>query len=81
MKVKAFTLSTCSHCRMAKQFLREHCDDFEYTDVDLLEGDERTKVLREIYELTKGYSFPVIVIGDCVLVGFNEARLRKELGL
>ena len=81
MKVKAFTLSTCSHCRMAKQFLREHCDDFEYTDVDLLEGDERTKVLREIYKLTKGYSFPVLVIGDCVLVGFNETRLREELGL
>jgi len=66
---------------MAKQFLREHCDDFEYTDVDLLEGDERTKVLREIYKLTKGYSFPVIIIGDCILVGFNEAKLRKELGL
>ena len=66
---------------MAKQFLREHCVDFEYIDVDLLEGDERTKVLREIYKLTKGYSFPVIIIGDCILVGFNEAKLRKELGL
>ena len=55
--------------------------DFEYIDVDLLEGDERTKVLREIYKLTKGYSFPVLVIRDCVLVGFNETRLREELGL
>jgi len=66
---------------MAKQFLKEHCVDFEYIDVDLLEGDERTKVLREIYKLTKGYSFPVLVIRDCVLVGFNETRLREELGL
>jgi glutaredoxin-like protein NrdH len=81
VKVKAFTLSTCSHCRMAKQFLKQHNVDFDYVDVDLLEGDEKTEVLKEIYELTKGYSFPVIVIGDCVLVGFNEARVRKELGL
>ncbi len=66
---------------MAKQFLRQHNVDCEYVDVDLLEGDEKTEVLKEIYELTKGYSFPVIVIGDCVLVGFNETRLRKELGL
>jgi glutaredoxin-like protein NrdH len=81
VKVKAFTLSTCVHCRRAKQFLRQNNVDFEYVDVDLLEGDEKTEVLKEIYKLTKGYSFPVIIIGDCVLVGFNEARVRKELGL
>jgi glutaredoxin-like protein NrdH len=66
---------------MAKQFLRQHNVDFEYVDVDLLDGDEKNEVLKEIYKLTKGYSFPVIVIGDCVLVGFNEARVKKELGL
>ncbi len=66
---------------MAKQFLRQHNVDFEHVDVDLLEGDEKNEVLKEIYKLTKGYSFPVIIIGDSVLVGFNEARVRKELGL
>jgi glutaredoxin len=72
---------------MAKQFLRQHNVDFEYVDVDLLDGDEKTEVLKEVYKLTKGYSFPVIVIGDgdgngdCILVGFNETKLRKELGL
>jgi glutaredoxin-like protein NrdH len=66
---------------MAKQFLRQNNVDFEYVDVDLLDGDEKTEVLKEIYKLTKGYSFPVIIIGDCVLVGFNEARVREELGL
>jgi glutaredoxin-like protein NrdH len=81
VKVKAFTLSTCSHCRMAKQFLRQHDVDFEYVDVDQLDGDEKNEVLKEIYKLTKGYSFPVIIIGDSVLVGFNEAKIRKELGL
>lgn len=69
------------HCRMAKQFLREHCVNFEYVDVDLLEGDEKTEVLKEIYKLTKGYSFPVLIIGDSVLVGFNEAEVRQKLGL
>ncbi len=69
------------HCRKAKQFLRQHNVDFEYVDVDLLDGDEKTEVLKEIYKLTNGYSFPVIVIGDCVLVGFNEAKVSKALGL
>ncbi|MGZ8889732.1 MAG: glutaredoxin family protein, partial [Halobacteriota archaeon] len=36
MKVKAYTLSTCPHCRMTKEFLNDNNVDFEYVDVDLL---------------------------------------------
>lgn len=81
VKVKAYTLSTCPHCSMTKEFLAAHKVDFEYIDVDLLDGAERTKVLREVYQLTQGYSFPVIVIGDTVIVGFNKERLKQELDL
>jgi glutaredoxin len=66
---------------MTKAFLRDNNVDFEYVDVDLLAGDKRKGVLREIYRLTGGYSFPVIVIGEAVIVGFNKDRLEKELEL
>ena len=81
MKVKAYTLSTCVHCRMAKAFLTDNKVDFQYVDVDLLTGEKRKEILREIYRLTGGYSFPVIVIGEAVIVGFNKDRLEKELEL
>jgi glutaredoxin-like protein NrdH len=81
VKVKAYTLSTCLHCRMIKEFLTDNNVEFEYVDVDLLTGEKRTEVLREVYRLTGGYSFPVIVIGDTVIVGFNRTRLQEALEL
>ncbi|MGD0717553.1 MAG: glutaredoxin family protein [Halobacteriota archaeon] len=81
MKVKAYTLSTCPHCRMTKAFLTDNNVEFEYVDVDLLTGEKRTKVLREVYRLTGGYSFPVIIVGDAVIVGFNRERLQQVLEL
>ncbi|MGA3199070.1 MAG: glutaredoxin family protein [Halobacteriota archaeon] len=81
MKVKAYTLSTCPHCRMTKEFLTDNNVEFEYVDVDLLTGEKRTEVLREVYRLTGGYSFPVIVVGDTVIVGFNRVRLQEALEL
>jgi glutaredoxin-like protein NrdH len=81
VKVKAYTLSTCVHCRMTKQFLNDNNVDFEYVDVDLLTGDKRTEVLREVFRLSGGYSFPVVVVGDAVIVGFNREKLQKVLAL
>jgi glutaredoxin-like protein NrdH len=66
---------------MTKEFLSGNNVDFEYVDVDLLTGEKRTEVLREVYQLTGGYSFPVIVIGDTVIVGFNKERLQQVLEL
>ena len=81
MKVKAYTLSTCPHCRMTKEFLTDNNVEFEYVDVDLLTGEKRTEVLREVYRLTGCYSFPVIIVGDAVIVGFNRERLQQVLEL
>jgi len=66
---------------MTKEFLTDSKVEFEYVDVDLLTGEKRTEVLREVYRLTGGYSFPVIVVGDTVIVGFNRVRLQEVLEL
>ena len=39
--LKLFTLSTCSHCRAAKRFLDGNEVPYEFTDVDLLAGEEK----------------------------------------
>ena len=41
MTVKMYTLSTCGHCKAAKQFMGDHAVAHEFTDVDLLAGDAR----------------------------------------
>jgi glutaredoxin len=81
MTVKMFTLSTCGHCRAAKQFMRDHAVAHEFVDVDLLVGDERKSVIDEVLKYNPQCSFPTILIGDTVIVGFNEKALREILSL
>lgn len=79
--VKMYTLSTCSHCKTTKKFLNDCNVIFDATDVDLLKGDEKQLVLDEVVKYNPNRSFPTIVIGDKVIIGFNEKALREALGI
>ncbi len=81
IKPKLYTLSTCMHCSATKRFLKEHGIDFDYVDVDKLDGREKEKVRAEVMKLSGGLRFPTIVVGDKVIVGFYEDKLREALGL
>jgi glutaredoxin len=80
VKIKLYTLSTCSHCSRTKKFFRDAGFDVEFTDVDLLTGADREKAMDEVRKLNPDCSFPTICIGDTVVVGFNEEHIRKALG-
>ena len=62
--VKIYTLSTCGHCKATKKLLSECEVEFDFTDVDLLEGDERAAVLEEVRKINERCSFPTIVINN-----------------
>jgi glutaredoxin len=87
MTVHLYALSTCPYCRMTKKFLDEHEVAYELTEVDLLEGtpgDPETpkgKAAAEVKQLSGGTSFPVLVVDDEVVVGFNKSRITQILGL
>ncbi|MEF9427493.1 MAG: glutaredoxin family protein [Candidatus Mariimomonas ferrooxydans] len=79
--VKMYTLSTCSHCKAAKKLLDKCLVKYEFTDVDLLTGEERKRIIREVRKLNAECSFPTVIIGETVIAGFNEKEIRKTLGL
>lgn len=79
--VKIYTLSTCSHCKAAKKFLDECTVKYDATEVDLLKGEERAAILEEVKKWNPNCSFPTIIIGDEVIVGFKEGEIRKALRL
>ncbi len=81
IRPKLYTLSTCMHCRATKRFLKEHGIEFDYIDVDKLDGEEKEEVLSEVERISGDVRFPTIVIGDTVIVGFYEDRLRKALDI
>ena len=79
--VKLYALSTCSHCKATKEFLDDCRVKFEFEDVDLLEGEERKAILEDVRKWNPKCSFPTIVIGDKVFVGFKEDQIKEALGL
>jgi glutaredoxin-like protein NrdH len=79
--VKMYTLSTCSHCKATKKLLSECAVKYEFTDVDVLTGEEKAAVIADVRKLNPQCSFPTIIIGDKVIVGFDEKAIRKALGL
>ena len=81
MTVKMYTLSTCGHCKAAKQFMGNHGVAHEFIDVDLLSAEVRKSTLDEVRKYNPGCSFPTILVGDTVIIGFNEKALREALGL
>ena len=79
--VKVFSLSTCSHCKSTKKLLSECTVKYEFIDVDLLEGDERKAILEDVKKFNPRCSFPTVIIGDRVIVGFKDAEIKEALGL
>ncbi len=79
--VKLYALSTCPYCRQTRAYLDENDVEYELTEVDLLEGDERQAAIDEVRGISGGTSFPVIIIDDEVIVGFNKRRIKELLGL
>jgi len=79
--VKVYSLSTCSHCKAAKKFLGECEIKYEFVDVDQLEGEERRAILEDVRNFNPRCSFPTIVIGDKVIIGYREQEIKEALGL
>jgi len=80
-KVFLYALSTCGHCRNTKKFLDEHNVKYEFVDVDLLAQPELKKVLEEVRKVNPQTSFPTVLIGDKVIIGFREVEISEALGL
>ena len=81
MTVRLFALSTCPYCRMTREYLDENDVEYELTEVDHLDGEEKQAAVAEVKELSGGTSFPVVVIDDEVIVGFNKRAIKEHLGL
>ena len=80
-QIKIFTLSTCSHCKATKKFLDECQVKYEFEDVDMLKGEERKAILEDEKKWNPNCTFPTILIGEQVIVGFKEDKIKEALGL
>lgn len=79
--VLVYSLSTCSHCHATKRLLNDCKVEYVFKDVDLLTDQDRKAVLEDIRAFNPQCSFPTIVIGKQVIVGYNEKEILAALGV
>ena len=80
-EINMYTLSTCSHCKATKKFMSDCNVKYDFIDVDLLKGEEQRAIIEDLKKYNPRCSFPTIIIGDRVIVGFKEDEIREALGL
>ncbi|HMK56104.1 MAG TPA: glutaredoxin family protein [Dissulfurispiraceae bacterium] len=79
-KVRLYTLSTCAVCGKVKKFLDEKGIPYELIVVDTLDSGEQWLASKEVKKYNPAASYPTVVIEE-VVVGYDEDRLKKSLGL
>lgn len=75
-KVSIYTTPTCHFCHAAKDFFG--ANNVAFDEFDVARDVEKRK---EMVEMTGQLGVPVIRIGDDVIVGFNEPKIRELLGV
>lgn len=75
-----YALSTCGWCRKTKRLLNELGVEYQYIDVDLLNGKEKDETMKTVKHHNPKGSFPTLVINDknCI-VGFEEDKIREAI--
>lgn len=74
--VQIYSTPVCHFCHAAKAFFDEN--KVTYEDFNVAEdGDKR----QEMIEMTGQMGVPVIKIGDDVVVGFDEPKVKELLGM
>lgn len=79
--VKLYSLSTCSHCRRTKRLLDQYQIQYQQVDVDSLQGQSQKEQLADVKRVNPAMTFPTLVVGDTVIIGFHEGKIREALGI
>ncbi len=74
-----YGLQTCSHCKAVRALLQGRDVVFRTIFVDMLVGDERSDTLRRLKGINPSVSFPTLVIGEKIIVGFKEKEIEAAL--
>lgn len=79
-KIMLYALSTCGWCKKTKELLNKLGVEYSYIFVDLLNDNDKDKVMKDIEKWNSNLSFPTLVINNqkCI-VGFKEDKIKEAL--
>ncbi len=75
-EVTIYSTPTCHFCHAAKEYFTEH--NVKFTDHNVASDLEKRK---EMIDLSGQMGVPVIVIGDRMIIGFDQPRVSELLNI
>ena len=75
-QVTIYTTPTCHFCHAAKDFFSTH--NVAFTDYNVATDLEKR---REMIQKSGQMGVPVITIGEKLIVGYDEERIRETLAI
>jgi len=75
-EVVIYSTPTCHFCQTTKEFFKEN--NVEYTEHDVSVDQEKRA---EMIEKSGQMGVPVVFVGEEMIIGYNEDKLKEELGL
>jgi len=74
--VTIYSTPTCHFCQMAKEFFKEN--NISYTEHNVASDLEKRQ---EMVQKSGQMGVPVILVGDDMIIGFDQERLTSSLGI
>ena len=74
--VTIYSTPTCTYCNMAKSFFKSN--NVTYTEYNVATDLDKR---REMIDKTGQMGVPVIDIGNEIIVGFDEGRIKAALAI
>ena len=74
--VTIYSTPTCTYCKAAKEFFAAH--NVAFTEYNVASDMERRK---EMIDKTGQMGVPVIIVGDEVVIGFDQDKIAESLGI
>lgn len=74
--VLIYTSPTCHFCHMAKDFF--NANNVAFTEKNVADSEE---IRNEVVERSGQMGVPVIFIGEDMVIGYNEPKIKSLLGL
>ena len=72
--ITIYSTPSCTFCNLAKDFFKEN--DIAYTEHNVAEDEAKRA---EMVEKSGQMGVPVIFIGEEMVIGFNEAKVKEIL--
>jgi glutaredoxin-like YruB-family protein len=74
--ITIYSTPSCTFCNMAKDFFKEN--DIAYTEYNVAEDEAKRE---EMVEKSGQMGVPVIFIGEEMIIGFEEGKVKEMLGM